>query len=157
MHPGAQWGVAYELDGDAAEVEATIKVCAVAWVACAPPHARRCTPGRQRHMRRDTAPQTIPPAPLPQYLEWREKQYDVRARVDVLGADGRPAARGALCYVASDRPANVNWLGEALLEDIAAQVCAVDPPLEGGAGAGGQAGGCCACVARRGASAARGS
>ena len=50
-----------------------------------------------------------------QYLEWREKQYDLRVRVDVFGRDSSevPTVRGALTYIASaDRAKNVNYAGE---------------------------------------------
>jgi len=57
-----------------------------------------------------------------QYLEWREKQYDVRALVDIHSKDGAIIVKDALCYIATDSPANVNWLGPAPLEAIAAQV-----------------------------------
>ncbi|KAG2454488.1 hypothetical protein HYH02_001506 [Chlamydomonas schloesseri] len=54
------------------------------------------------------------------YLEWREKQYDVRHYVDVYGSDGQLLVRGALVYIAS--PANSNYLGPAPLPAIAAQI-----------------------------------
>ena len=57
-----------------------------------------------------------------QYLEWREKQYDVRELVDVHSPCGEVLVRGALCYIATDSPANRNWLGPAPLPAIAAQV-----------------------------------
>ncbi|KXZ44934.1 hypothetical protein GPECTOR_60g711 [Gonium pectorale] len=60
------------------------------------------------------------------YLEWREKQYDVRQRVDVYDRDGRLAVRGALTYIAS--PANANYLGPADPRDIAAQIAASRGP-----------------------------
>jgi hypothetical protein len=42
--------------------------------------------------------------------------------VDVLSRDGEVLVKGALCYIATDSAANVNWLGPAPLPDIAAQV-----------------------------------
>eukprot|EP00198_Chlamydomonas_reinhardtii_P009000 XP_001698337.1 predicted protein [Chlamydomonas reinhardtii] len=54
------------------------------------------------------------------YLEWREKQYDVRHYVDVYGADGQLLVKGALVYIAS--PANSNYLGPAPLPAIATQI-----------------------------------
>ncbi|GIM13059.1 hypothetical protein Vretimale_16287 [Volvox reticuliferus] len=54
------------------------------------------------------------------YLEWREKQYDVRQLVDVYGADGQMLVRGALVYIASS--ANQNYLGPADTHLIAAQI-----------------------------------
>lgn len=62
------------------------------------------------------------------YLEWREKQYDERAEVDVWGphpSSGKEAVlvEGALTYIAtSDKMRNANYLGPAPLEDIAKQV-----------------------------------
>lgn len=62
------------------------------------------------------------------YLEWREKQYDERAEVDVWGPDpssGKEAVlvEGALTYIAtSDKMRNANYLGPAPLEHIAKQV-----------------------------------
>lgn len=37
------------------------------------------------------------------YLEWREKQYDLRYRSDVFGkeSNGRPLVEGALIYIAT--------------------------------------------------------
>lgn len=49
-----------------------------------------------------------------QYLEWREKQYDLRVRVDVFGRESaeEPIVRGALTYIASDdRVKNGNYAG----------------------------------------------
>ncbi|GLI59733.1 hypothetical protein VaNZ11_001680, partial [Volvox africanus] len=54
------------------------------------------------------------------YLEWREKQYDVRQLVDVYDAHGGILVRGALVYIAS--PANRNYLGPADTQIIAAQI-----------------------------------
>jgi hypothetical protein len=57
-----------------------------------------------------------------QYLEWREKQYDKRVHVDIHDSAGTAVVRGALVYLATDGPQNVNWLGPAPLQDIARQV-----------------------------------
>jgi len=65
------------------------------------------------------------------YLEWREKQYDQRHRVDVFGRDpnAAPVVRGALVYIATqDVTKNVNWLGEASLEDLAKQIATAKGP-----------------------------
>eukprot|EP00878_Enallax_costatus_P033514 GHUV01037002.1.p1 GENE.GHUV01037002.1~~GHUV01037002.1.p1 ORF type:complete len:134 (-),score=34.28 GHUV01037002.1:778-1179(-) len=64
------------------------------------------------------------------YLEWREKQYDQRKYCDICTADSpdTPVVQGALVYIASDSPSNVNWLGPAPLEAIAQQIAmAVGP------------------------------
>jgi cation transport regulator ChaC len=67
-----------------------------------------------------------------QYLEWREKQYDQRVRADVYthssSSSSMPAVKGALVYIATDGPQNVNWLGPAPLEDIARQAAAAVGP-----------------------------
>ena len=66
-----------------------------------------------------------------QYLEWREKQYDVRKRVDVFGKGSacEPVVRGALVYIASeDRTKNLNYLGTAPREAIAQQIAAAAGP-----------------------------
>ncbi len=65
-----------------------------------------------------------------QYLEWREKQYDVREYVDVFVRDETiPAVKRALVYIASpNTAANVNWLGPAPLEAIAAQIATSHGP-----------------------------
>lgn len=50
-----------------------------------------------------------------QYLEWREKQYDLRVRVDVFGRESFevPIVKGALTYIASaDGVENLNYAGE---------------------------------------------
>jgi hypothetical protein len=60
------------------------------------------------------------------YLEWREKQYDVRLHVDVHDADGEVLVHGALVYIAS--PANSNYLGSADLRIIAAQIATCRGP-----------------------------
>ena len=52
-----------------------------------------------------------------QYLEWREKQYDLRVRVDVFGRESSamPLVKGALTYIASaDRVKNLNYAGMEL-------------------------------------------
>ena len=51
---------------------------------------------------------------LLQYLEWREKQYDLRVRVNVYGRESSevPIVKGALTYIASaDRVENLNYAG----------------------------------------------
>ncbi|GFR49383.1 hypothetical protein Agub_g11434, partial [Astrephomene gubernaculifera] len=60
------------------------------------------------------------------YLEWREKEYDVRQYVDICRADGSVAIRGALVYIAS--PSNRNYLGPADLGDIAVQIATSKGP-----------------------------
>jgi gamma-glutamylcyclotransferase, plant len=67
------------------------------------------------------------PPPGPQrdealaYLEEREKQYDVRLRVDLFKPNDRatPVVERALVFVATPDTRNVNYLGAAPLEDIA--------------------------------------
>jgi gamma-glutamylcyclotransferase, plant len=68
--------------------------------------------------------------PAPQYLEWREKQYDVRERVDVFGkGSSLPLVRGALVYIASaDRQANANYLGPAPLDAMARRIAVAEGP-----------------------------
>jgi cation transport regulator ChaC len=58
------------------------------------------------------------------YLEWREKQYDVRRRCHVYTAESpeQPVLQDVLVYIATDSPANVNWLGPAPLPSIARQI-----------------------------------
>mmetsp|Transcript_1880 Transcript_1880/g.2773 ORF Transcript_1880/g.2773 Transcript_1880/m.2773 type:complete len:201 (-) Transcript_1880:1402-2004(-) len=68
-----------------------------------------------------------------EYLEWREKQYDLRALVDVystkervgdagLGVDGI-ILKNVLVYIATpDITKNVNYLGPASLEALAQQI-----------------------------------
>jgi cation transport protein ChaC len=65
-----------------------------------------------------------------QYLEWREKQYDRRVHVDIFTRSSgyTPAVQGALVYLATDGPQNVNWLGPAPLQDIAQQVATAAGP-----------------------------
>ena len=66
-----------------------------------------------------------------QYLEWREKQYDLRVRVDVFGKESseQPVVRGALTYIASeDRTKNLNYLGTAPAEVIAQQIASAAGP-----------------------------
>ncbi|KAK2080540.1 hypothetical protein QBZ16_000393 [Prototheca wickerhamii] len=56
------------------------------------------------------------------YLEWREKQYDIRRRVDVFASagDATPAVRDALVYIAGpDKGPNPDYIGPAPLTDIA--------------------------------------
>ena len=65
------------------------------------------------------------------YLEWREKQYDLRERVDVYACpdDAEPVLRGALVYIATECSiANPNYLGPASLEQIAAQIAVSKGP-----------------------------
>lgn len=65
------------------------------------------------------------------YLEWREKQYDLREKVDVYESldASEPAVRGALCYIATGcSTANPNYLGPATLEAIAEQIAVSHGP-----------------------------
>lgn len=68
------------------------------------------------------------------YLEWREKQYDKRFHADIYTRSSSsstgdvPVVRGALVYIATDGPQNVNWLGPAPLADIARQAAAAVGP-----------------------------
>mmetsp|Transcript_31998 Transcript_31998/g.57291 ORF Transcript_31998/g.57291 Transcript_31998/m.57291 type:complete len:188 (-) Transcript_31998:110-673(-) len=57
-------------------------------------------------------------------LEWREKQYDHRAYVDVFtDSEERPTVPGALTFIATpDTLANPNYLGPAPLDAIARQI-----------------------------------
>eukprot|EP00879_Flechtneria_rotunda_P006895 GHRR01007241.1.p1 GENE.GHRR01007241.1~~GHRR01007241.1.p1 ORF type:complete len:225 (+),score=58.57 GHRR01007241.1:959-1633(+) len=64
------------------------------------------------------------------YLEWREKQYDIRTHCDIFTPDSPdvPVVKGALLYIASNSPKNINWLGPAPLQAIAEQIArAVGP------------------------------
>eukprot|EP01025_Chloroclados_australasicus_P036189 TRINITY_DN3681_c0_g1_i2.p1 TRINITY_DN3681_c0_g1~~TRINITY_DN3681_c0_g1_i2.p1 ORF type:complete len:192 (-),score=22.70 TRINITY_DN3681_c0_g1_i2:253-828(-) len=59
------------------------------------------------------------------YLEWREKQYDLRAYVDVYGKDDdhNPIIKEALTFIATNNvEKNVNYLGYASEEEIARQI-----------------------------------
>lgn len=65
------------------------------------------------------------------YLEWREKQYDVRQEVDVYGLRDPdiPLVPGALVYIASeDTSKNVNYLGPAPEDTIALQIALAHGP-----------------------------
>jgi cation transport regulator ChaC len=71
------------------------------------------------------------------YLEWREKQYDKRVHADIYTRSSSssssskgdtPVVRGALVYIATEGPQNVNWLGPAPLADIARQAAAAVGP-----------------------------
>ena len=67
----------------------------------------------------------MPAALSLQYLEWREKQYDLRVHLDVFsGASSTvPVITNALTYIATSNPAaNQNWLGPASPEAIAQQI-----------------------------------
>ena len=67
-----------------------------------------------------------------QYLEWREKQYDLRVRVDVFGHESaeEPIVRGALTYIASDnRLKNLNYAG-ARCQTCSGQGCTHSRPSD---------------------------
>ncbi|KAK9803126.1 hypothetical protein WJX73_008488 [Symbiochloris irregularis] len=58
------------------------------------------------------------------YLEWREKQYDVRMHFNVYSqaSSSRPVITNALTYIAtSDLNANSNWLGEPVSQEALAE------------------------------------
>ena len=66
-----------------------------------------------------------------QYLEWREKQYDLRVKVDVFGKESsaEPIVKGALTYIASENCIeNLNYLGIAPAEVIAQQIASAVGP-----------------------------
>ena len=155
--PGMRcWGAAYLLAGD---YEQQKKTLAVIFPSCshAELHARPCLLSHALHLYHNAVyhsgsciPSVMPLYTGPvisagqanaqcchgcvmhaQYLEWREKQYDVRERVDVFCAasSSEPVVRGALVYIASeDRTRNLNYLGTAPREAIAQQIAfAVGP------------------------------
>jgi cation transport regulator ChaC len=73
------------------------------------------------------------------WLEWREKQYDLRQKVDLYSpsslsssptsSDQQPVVAGALCYIATCCPIkNPNYLGLASLDEIAAQIAVSKGP-----------------------------
>ncbi|EFN57632.1 hypothetical protein CHLNCDRAFT_12490, partial [Chlorella variabilis] len=66
-----------------------------------------------------------------EYLEWREKQYDLRLKVPVYTAatGARQPRLVALTFVATaDRAANPNFLGPAPLEEVARQIATARGP-----------------------------
>ena len=66
------------------------------------------------------------------YLELREQQYDLRLRLPLHASESGPEpalSAGALVYIGSDdTAANVNWLGEASHEAVAATIAAAEGP-----------------------------
>lgn len=64
------------------------------------------------------------------YLEWREKQYDVRRLCDIFTAENpeTPVVQDAVVYIATESSNNVNWLGPAPLEAIAQQIATAVGP-----------------------------
>lgn len=60
------------------------------------------------------------------YLEWREKEYDIRQHVDVYNGNDDLLVPSALVYIAS--PANRNYLGPADPRLIAAQIATCAGP-----------------------------
>eukprot|EP01026_Neomeris_dumetosa_P049430 TRINITY_DN43082_c0_g1_i3.p1 TRINITY_DN43082_c0_g1~~TRINITY_DN43082_c0_g1_i3.p1 ORF type:complete len:226 (+),score=26.17 TRINITY_DN43082_c0_g1_i3:97-678(+) len=65
------------------------------------------------------------------YLEWREKQYDLRTYVDVYTDQNSNVAviKGALTYIATnDKQKNQNYLGYASEEEIAQQIATSHGP-----------------------------
>lgn len=61
-----------------------------------------------------------------QYLEWREKQYDERVRLDLYDKNGQVVVQQALVYIAS--PRNANYLGPAELPTVAKQIATTAGP-----------------------------
>ncbi|KAF5179435.1 Glutathione-specific gamma-glutamylcyclotransferase [Thalictrum thalictroides] len=65
------------------------------------------------------------------YLEVREKQYDVKAFVDLFTdpKDTTPAVSGVMVYIASpDKKLNRNYLGPASLKEMADQIVRAKGP-----------------------------
>lgn len=65
------------------------------------------------------------------YLEWREKQYDIRRHVAVWASAGvaSPAVEDALVYIAGPDPgSNPDYLGPAPLATIAHMVATAEGP-----------------------------
>jgi hypothetical protein len=96
------------------------------WLSCCLRcFAPTCTPA---------APPDLPRPHVPprcvQYLEWREKQYDVREYVDVFNISHEvPAVKDVLVYIATPNvESNVNYLGPAPLEAIAQQIASAHGP-----------------------------
>ena len=52
-------------------------------------------------------------------LEVREKQYDKRIRLDLYDDNGDVVVRDAVTYIATGASENLNWLGEASIEEVA--------------------------------------
>lgn len=69
-----------------------------------------------------------------EYLEYREKQYDSREKMDVYSHDGQILVKDALVYIATDNTeTNPNWLGPPSntgsdLEAIAHQIATANGP-----------------------------
>ncbi|XP_043703402.1 gamma-glutamylcyclotransferase 2-3 isoform X1 [Telopea speciosissima] len=65
------------------------------------------------------------------YLEVREKQYDMKAYVDIFTEPDalKPAVSGILVYIASpDKKLNKNYLGPASMEEMANQIVHAEGP-----------------------------
>ena len=60
------------------------------------------------------------------YLDHREKQYDLRERLDVFGRDGEVVANRALVYIGT--PVCDNYLGPAPPRELAEQISAARGP-----------------------------
>ncbi|KAL2620695.1 hypothetical protein R1flu_000900 [Riccia fluitans] len=65
-----------------------------------------------------------------QYLDQRERLYDVKAYLDVYTIDSsdKPAISGVLTYIATSSCANLCYLGPASLEDMARQIATAHGP-----------------------------
>ncbi|KMZ63670.1 Cation transport regulator-like protein [Zostera marina] len=66
-----------------------------------------------------------------EYLEVREKQYDVKSRLDFFTdpSSATPQVSQVLVYIASpNKDVNVNYLGPASLEEIARQIFYAEGP-----------------------------
>ena len=61
-------------------------------------------------------------------LEVREKQYDKRIRLDLYDDNGDVVVRDAVTYIATGASENLNWLGEASIEEVAETIATAVGP-----------------------------
>ena len=61
-------------------------------------------------------------------LEVREKQYDKRIRLDLYDDAGEVVVKDAVTYIATGAKENLNWLGEASVEEVAETIATAVGP-----------------------------